>query len=290
MKSRLICHGRLRDHALVRHVVREYGTDLLFTTAPRHARELAMNIDAEIDVLMVAGGDGTLHEVVDGLMQLPQEARPPILLLPLGSGNDTARMIGVRATIADVSRRLTALQLLEWDVLQCAVGSEGHTRYCTNVLDVGFGGDVARRFNTTFRKLPARLAYIAATLQSFASSRAHEISVTTDDAVISTPMLMAAVANSKWFGSGIGIAPHAAPNDGIVDLTLITNVGVLTYLRFLPQLMRGVPISDSRMQYLRSTRVSITSNKPLPIEIDGEFAGYTPLHVHVHRGAVRLLV
>ena len=290
MKSRLICHGRLRDHALVRHVMHAYGVELLFTTAPRHARELAMNIDTEIDVLMVAGGDGTLHEVVDGLMQLPQGARPSILLLPLGSGNDTARMIGARATIADVSRRLSDLQPVEWDVLQCAVGNDGDVRYCTNVLDVGFGGDVARRFNTTFRKLPARLAYIAATLQSFASSRAHEISVYTDDADISAPMLMAVVANSKWFGSGIGIAPHAIPHDGIIDLTLITNVGVLAYLRFLPQLIKGSAISDSRMQYLRSTRVRITSNRPLPIEIDGEFAGYTPLHVHVHRGAVRLLV
>lgn len=286
----MICHGRLRDHALVQHVVHKYNADLHCTSAPRHARELAMKIDTEIDLLMVAGGDGTLHEVVDGLMQLPQEARPPILLLPLGSGNDTARMIGAKATVADVGRRLSALQPMEWDVLQCAVGNDGEVRYCTNVLDVGFGGDVARRFNTTFRKLPARIGYIAATLQSFAWSRAHELSVTTDDAEISSSMLMAAVANSKWFGSGIGIAPHAIPHDGIADLTLITHVGMLTYLRFLPRLMKGIPISDSRMQYLRSSRVRITSNKPLPIEIDGEFVGYTPLKVQVHRGAVRLLV
>jgi len=118
----------------------------------------------------------------------------------------------------------------------------------------------------------------------------HEISITTDEAVVTAPMLTAAIANSKWFGSGIGIAPRAVPHDGMADLTLIKNVGVLTYLRFLPQLLRGVEITDTRIQYLQSRVVSVTTQTPLPIEIDGEFVGYTPLSVHVHHKAVRLLV
>ncbi|MFN4985394.1 MAG: diacylglycerol/lipid kinase family protein, partial [Ignavibacteria bacterium] len=179
---------------------------------------------------------------------------------------------------------------LDWDVLECTIGSDGQTRYCTNVLDVGFGGDVARRFNSTFRKLPARIGYMAATLQAFASSRAHDITVGTDETEVSAPMLMAAVANSKWFGSGIGIAPTAKPNDGIADLTLITNVGVFTYLRFLPQLIKGVVIADNRIHYLRSARVTITSASPVPIELEGEFAGHTPLDVVVRKNSVRLLV
>ena len=286
----LICHGKSRTHNLVRQIVHDHKPVLQSTSHPRHASELARDLPANTDILVVAGGDGTLHEVVDGLMQRPADLRPPILLLPLGSGNDTARMIGAKATIADAKRRLTAMNQLEWDVLECAVGNDRHKRYCTNVLDVGFGGNVAQQFNSTFRKLPARIGYIAATLRAFVSARAQEITITTDDAEITAPMLMAAVANSKWFGSGIGIAPGALPHDGIADLTLITDVGILTYLRFLPQLIKGVAIADSRIQYLRSMRVTIRTESPLPIEIDGEFVGYTPLHVHVHRGAVRLLV
>lgn len=290
MKMHVISHGRLRGNVLVERLQQEYQASVHHTEARGHATELALRLPNDVDILCVAGGDGTLHEVVHGLMSRPESERPPILLLPLGSGNDTARMLGVRASMNDIQRRLASINPLDWDVLECSIGDDGQTRYCTNVLDVGFGGDVARRFNTTFRRLPARIGYIAATLHAFASSRVHEIAITTDDALVTAPMLTAAIANSKWFGSGIGIAPRAVPHDGRADLTLIKNVGVLTYLRFLPQLLRGVEITDTRIQYLQSKVVSVTTQTPLPIEIDGEFVGYTPLRVHVHHKAVRLLV
>lgn len=290
MKTILICHGRLRSHPLVCKVVSEYAADLLCTTRTRHACDLASSIDERSDILLVAGGDGTLHEVIDGMMQRPVESRPPILLIPLGSGNDTARMIGARATLADIQRRISAQQSRDWDVLECTIGAEQVTRYCTNVLDVGFGGEVARRYTNGLRKLPARLGYVTATLQGFVSSKARRMSVRIDDVLIDDEMLLTAVANSKWFGSGIGIAPLAKPDDGILDITVVKNVGPLTYARFLPDLMRGVPIRDPRIHYHSGRECTITTNEPLPIEIDGEFVGFTPIMVKVHHKAVRLLV
>lgn len=290
MKTILICHGRLRSHPLVCKVVSEYAADLLCTTRTRHACDLASSIDERSDILLVAGGDGTLHEVIDGMMQRPVESRPPILLIPLGSGNDTARMIGARATLADIQRRISAQQAKDWDVLECTIGAEQVTRYCTNVLDVGFGGEVARRYTNGLRKLPARLGYVTATLQGFVSSKARRMSVRIDDVLIDDEMLLTAVANSKWFGSGIGIAPLAQPDDGVFDITVVKNVGPLTYARFLPDLMRGVPIRDPRIHYHSGRECMITTNEPLPIEIDGEFVGFTPIMVKVHHKAVRLLV
>jgi YegS/Rv2252/BmrU family lipid kinase len=271
-------------------VVSEYAAELLCTTRTRHACDLASSIDERSDILLVAGGDGTLHEVIDGMMQRPVESRPPILLIPLGSGNDTARMIGARATLADIQRRISAQQAKDWDVLECTIGAEQVTRYCTNVLDVGFGGEVARRYTNGLRKLPARLGYVTATLQGFVSSKARRMSVRIDDVLIDDEMLLTAVANSKWFGSGIGIAPLAKPDDGILDITVVKNVGPLTYARFLPDLMRGVPIRDPRIHYHSGRECMITTNEPLPIEIDGEFVGFTPIMVKVHHKAVRLLV
>ena len=290
MKTILICHGRLRSHPLVCKVVSEYAAELLCTTRTRHACDLASSIDERSDILLVAGGDGTLHEVIDGMMQRPVESRPPILLIPLGSGNDTARMIGARGTLADIQRRISAQQSRDWDVLECTIGAEQVTRYCTNVLDVGFGGEVARRYTNGLRKLPARLGYVTATLQGFVSSKARRMSVRIDDVLIDDEMLLTAVANSKWFGSGIGIAPLAKPDDGILDITVVKNVGPLTYARFLPDLMRGVPIRDPRIHYHSGRECMITTNEPLPIEIDGEFVGFTPIMVKVHHKAVRLLV
>jgi len=290
MKTILICHGRLRSHPLVCKVVSEYAADLLCTTRTRHACDLASSIDERSDILLVAGGDGTLHEVIDGMMQRPVESRPPILLIPLGSGNDTARMIGARGTLADIQRRISAQQSRDWDVLECTIGAEQVTRYCTNVLDVGFGGEVARRYTDRLRKLPARLGYVTATLQGFVSSKARRMSVRIDDVIIDDEMLLTAVANSKWFGSGIGIAPLAKPDDGVLDITVVKNVGPLTYARFLPDLMRGVPIRDPRIHYHSGRECTITTNEPLPIEIDGEFVGFTPIMVKVHHKAVRLLV
>lgn len=290
MSIHFIVHGRLAHDLLVRYMRDTYRPAMHVTNYARHASALASSLPTDTSTLFVAGGDGTLHEVVHGLMQRAPEERPPILLLPLGSGNDTARMIGARATIADVQRRFASRNLLEWDVLECAVGSEGHLRFCTNVLDVGFGGEVARRFNSSLRRLPARLGYVVATLQSFVRASPQQMKVVTERSTHSGDMLLTAIANSKWFGSGIGIAPHAQPDDGELDITLVKDVGPLTYLRFLPALMKGIAVQDPRIDYVRGTTCSVETSKPLPIEIDGEFAGFTPLTVKVHPKAVRLLV
>lgn len=290
MNMHVICHARHRNHKLVKQVALEYSGTVQHTEYARHAESIANKVPVDTSVLGVAGGDGTLHEVVNGLMSRPAEHRPPILLIPLGSGNDTARMIGAKATVADVQRRMAYPKIHDWDVLECAVGETQQIHYCINVLDAGFGGDVAQRYAGKLRKLPSRLGYIAATLQSFVTAEAQHMTVTTESGKHGQAMLLAAVANSKWFGSGIGIAPHAKPNDGILDITLVKNVGPITYTRFLPQLMAGKPIDDTRIQYLSGRTCDITSHKPLPIEIDGEFVGYTPLRVRVHPNAVRLLV
>ena len=290
MSMHFIIHGRLIQHKLVQHMLRTYAPHVHVTQRLGHASALTSSLPWETSCVLVAGGDGTLHEVIDGMMQRPVESRPPILLIPLGSGNDTARMIGARGTLADIQRRISAQQSRDWDVLECTIGAEQVTRYCTNVLDVGFGGEVARRYTDRLRKLPARLGYVTATLQGFVSSKARRMSVRIDDVLIDDEMLLTAVANSKWFGSGIGIAPLAKPDDGVLDITVVKNVGPLTYARFLPDLMRGVPIRDPRIHYHSGRECTITTNEPLPIEIDGEFVGFTPIMVKVHHKAVRLLV
>ena len=103
-------------------------------------------------------------------------------------------------------------------------------------------------------------------------------------------MLMACLCNSRWFGAGLGIAPLADPSDGLMDITLVGKVSPLTYLRYLPRLLRGKPIHDSRVEYLKTRAVVIESAESLPVEIDGEFVGFGPVTAQVVPSAIRFIV
>ncbi len=277
---------------MLAHASERLGVSPMLTQHPRHAEQLAAGLPADASLLVVTGGDGTLSEVVNGLMQRPPDQRPPVLLIPGGSGNDVARMIGIRRSIPDVERRLAEPRVATWDVIRAELTSplqEATTRYCINVMSAGITAEVSQLFNRSMRRLPPDIGYTLAALLCFARYRAGRVDLDADTVQISRDMLLVAMANSRWFGSGIGIAPDASPDDGKMNLTVAAGVSPLQFVGMLPRLRRARHVSHPGIFYDSTTECRIGAERPIPVEIDGEFSGFTPLRVTVIPRAIQLV-
>ena len=223
----IIAHGRQRDSPLIASAAKELGADVMFTEHRGHAIDIARDVGSAAETLIVAGGDGTLNEVVNGVMMVDQSDRPRLKLLPLGTGNDTSRTLSQKSGW--------------WDVIEATIGegASRSTRYCVNISDVGLGGAVVQRYTDRLRTLPGQLGYMIAIVRSLLQVKAQNVVVTIDGESRSTRSLMTCVCNGAWFGGAVGIAPDADPSDGVAEVVIVGDVSVLTYARFLPRLKRG---------------------------------------------------
>jgi diacylglycerol kinase (ATP) len=236
-----------------------------FTKGPGHATELAREL-ADADVLVVAGGDGTLNEVVNG-------APRRIAVMPLASGGDFARTIGVRSVNAGVEA-IASGQWQRVDVFRARFG--GSERLFLNTAGFGMAGTVARDA-PRFRVFGAQ-RYLAAAIPSLASGASYAVSVMVDNGpAMPFEITTAAVCNGQYEGGGIRIAPEASLDDGLVDVTVVETVSLFEVTRRLPILYNGALYGHPRVRHWRGQRVRVEGSAPL--ELDGESVGRLPLEV-----------
>ena len=243
------------------------GVRIFLTEAAGHATALARDI--ECDHLIVVGGDGTLNEVVNGLMDRADP--PPMSVIPAGTACDFAR----------------TLRLLPHggptDVYQ-ATFREGR-RYFVNAAGIGLAAEVTRRA----RALPTRARYLAAAIPSLAAGRSFAITIQLENGPEQAyDITTAAIANGQYQGGAIRIAPEALPNDGLADLTIVQHVSLGEVAARLPILYNGKLHQHPAVRHFRAAAIRVKSEAAVPIELDGEPVGTLPLEVSVHRRALSI--
>ncbi|MCW3098904.1 MAG: Transcription regulator [Chthonomonadaceae bacterium] len=250
------------------------------TTGPGDATRLAREaVAGGADIVVAAGGDGTIGEVVNALVG----TKAALGVIPMGTGNDFARSIGIGA---DVDKAI--YNLLEGVPMAIDVGrTQG--RYFVNVAGCGFDAVVAQRVNQGFRNLRGTAAYLAAVLQCLMSYRATQIRLTLDDEVIETKAMLCSVANARYYGGGMRIAPEAMLTDGLYDICLIKEVGKFEFLRTFPKVFKGQHTTHPAVKMLRSKYVKVESDRPLPVLVDGEIVGTTPVEFEMLEGGLTLI-
>lgn len=259
----------------LRPIVDQFGgADWSGTVYPTHAGELAYQAALEGYELVVAvGGDGTVHEVVNGLMQIPAADRPRLGVVPLGSGNDFAYAIGMQPE-PDAALR----QILTGQPKRIDVGSlkdeQGRLEYWNNALGIGFDAVVTIR-SRRFPYLRGFLVYFLAVLQAIVlDHNAPNMRVRTDREDWEEPTIMLTVCNGPREGGGFLVAPEANPGDGEFHYAGIGRVSRPMMLRLLPEVMRGTHAGFRPVRMGRLTRLEIRSDGPLYIHTDGEiYAG-----------------
>jgi YegS/Rv2252/BmrU family lipid kinase len=252
-------------------IVDEFGgADWAGTVYPTHATEIAHQAANDgYKLVIIAGGDGTIHEVLNGLMVLPKTRRPRLGIVPLGSGNDFAHAIGIDRKPANALRKVFTGSPRILDVGRMR-DSLGRQKYWCNVLGVGFDA-VANIHAHRMTYLRGPLLYFLAVVKTIMLNHdAPFMKVKTDLESWDQEMLMLAMCNGSREGGGFLVQPEAELDDGILHYAGIGRVSRLMMFRLLPEVMKGTHGRFSQVRMGKFTSLEISADRPLYIHADGE--------------------
>jgi diacylglycerol kinase (ATP) len=237
------------------------------TKRPGHAVELTRRAVAEGAATLIAvGGDGTVHEVLNGL-----DDKTPLGIVPVGTCNDIAHSLGLptknwRAALDVIARG---------HVLHADVGRCGDRRFLS-VAGMGLDSMVGVAANRLPHFLRARATYIPILLANLLIKRPLLFRIVTDRETIEQPAWMVAVANTEAYGGGMRIAPQARPDNGLFHVCIIGPISRLEFIRVFPLVYRGAHVSHPMVRIIEARRVRISCARRCPIIADGEPVGRLP--------------
>lgn len=249
--------------------------------------------------IICAGGDGSLNEVANGLMQAKATtaahlwANVRMGVLPMGTGNDFVKTVnspkdaeGLKQVIEVDSCKTIDLGLVEYHSQK----GEKQSRYFINITDVGMGGVVAERLSKYSKWMGAYLTYQRAILTTLLTYKNQPVRAKADGFTYEGNIMNFIVANGKYFGSGLGIAPDAVADDGEFSVVILGEISLTDYIKNLGSVQKCRKISHPGLHYKSAKEVTIDSPAgPLAIDMDGEFIGYSPMKVTVAPAAVKFL-
>lgn len=257
-------------------IERSGGASWSATEYPTHATELAEQAAHEgYDIVAALGGDGTVHEVVNGLMRLPAERRPKLGSVPIGSGNDFSSNAGVSKEAEVAMQRLFTGEPRRFDIGKLT-DNTGHTEYWDNTLGIGFDATVTIRTLQSTRLQGFAMYLWAVILTILRNHEAPLMSIKTDGEAFEQEALMLTVCNGPREGGGFFVAPSAKPDDGIFDYVIIKHVSRLMMFRLIPEVMNGTHGRFSQVRMGQFRELDLKLAKPMTIHADGEvIAGFT---------------
>lgn len=255
----------------LRPIVAEYGkADWSGTVYPTHASELAEQAGEQgYDMVIAMGGDGTVHEVVNGLMKTPEELRPILGVVPVGSGNDFAHSLGVPL---DSSRALAHALHGEPSAVDIGLMTDenGRQEYFDNTVGVGFDAVVTIRSH----RLPVVrgfLMYLTAVIQTIMlNHQPAKMRLEADDESWEQTNLMVTVCNGPREGGGFMVAPEARIDDGLLNYVMIGKCSRPMMFRLIPEVMNGTHGRFDLVKMGTCRKFSLESARPVYIHADGE--------------------
>lgn len=246
------------------------GVDWSGTVYPGHAIDLAKQAGEQgYDMVVAMGGDGTVHEVINGLMRVPEEKRPVLGIVPAGSGNDFAHGINASTTPTEALSHALDGEVSTVD-LGLMIDEHGHKEYFDNTVGIGFGAVVTIRSH----QLPVVrgfLMYLTAVLQTIIlDHNPIAMQIETDHQKWEQSVIYLVICNGPREGGGFRIAPEAKIDDGLLHYAMITNVSRAMMFRIVPEVMKGTHGRFRQVRMGSCKTFTLSANRPLYIHADGE--------------------
>jgi len=251
-----------------------------------HARDLAMDVDmTNYDGFCCIGGDGTMHEAINGLLKRKDKKRFPLGLITGGTGNSFMCDMNCQDPI-DATKRILSGNRRFIDVLEC--NSNGDVYYAFNLVGWGMPTDINNlaekmRWLGTQRYNVATLIEVMRNSKRFAELKVNGESITDDFAFI-------IACNTIHVGKGMKMAPKAQLDDGLVDVIIVPKVNRFSLLKLFPKLFTGEHINSPELQYKQVNSFSIIPKENNKLNIDGELLGTTPVNVRVLQKEIEILI
>lgn len=251
-----------------------------------------------VDIVIAAGGDGTLNQVVNGMLRGRENETklPAVGLIPIGTGNDFARTAGLHC---DADQLMDLIK--EFSPAKIDVGSIRYTpfsgshadeeqRYFVNVADLGMGPMVVDKVLKSGRAWGHAAAYYKSIVSTFFTYKPMVVTASTSDWTWKGKLRSLAVANGRYYGHGLAIAPFAKLDDRMFSVFICGNVSVLDFILQTPALKKGKLITLRDVHYKKGVAVDFTSESPCMIEGDGEILGLLPARVELIERQIRFLL
>ena len=279
-----------KEHLLLLAQVQEwyeFEVETLTTRTEKDAIRFARESAATAWCIVAVGGDGTYHEVVNGIVE--SGASCLFSCIPNGTGNDYQRMLGG----FDADRWLKALKIgaeRKVDIIEIVHGDQ--RRFALNIAGCGFDGYVVRLLTRQREKwkIPGKVSYATAIIRAFFTYRKSELTITSKEFQFAGKALMVAACKGSTFGYGLVLAPEARLDSGILEMVVLSKVSLVDYVRNLSRLKHGKKINHPEAHYFQSKEIEVMASGPtLSCEADGELIGEGSLVFRVLPSYLRVL-
>jgi diacylglycerol kinase (ATP) len=293
VKARAICNpassGGGYEPEELRQEIESYELEWITTESPGDAREAAKEwCDG---LLIVVGGDGTISEVVNGLGQAGFPEGVTLAILPAGTGNDLAATLAIPEDPDEARAVLRQNRVRTLDVVRVRSESSGE-QFFINVATGGMGAEVSGAADGEMKKRWGKLTYLRASLEVAQEYEAKEITLTLDGTERKLRAVNLAIGNCRYTGSGWLAAPRANPEDGLLDLVVIEDVGVLEILKLAPTVLADSDYLDKEgIFFARAKEIRVEASPgSLEFTVDGEVIGDEPAVFAVIPQALKVIV
>lgn len=259
-----------------------------YTQKRGDATDLAREaVQSDVRLVIAVGGDGTLHEVVNGVLG----SGATVGLIPFGTGNDFARALGLFGNLGTACAALTTgvVKNVDIGVIE-GNGTEG-PRHFLVLSGTGYDARTAQTVNEGIRHLSGPLAYVWGAILTLRTFEPFALTLTLDEEPPRRVKAMfASFCNTKTTGGGMKIAPGATVDDGCLDICLVQTVSKPSLLYQLTQIFSGKHVLHPAVTMLRAQTISVDADPQQPLLIDGEVCGTTPAKISLLPGALPFLV
>jgi YegS/Rv2252/BmrU family lipid kinase len=282
----------------VENVLQNLGLDyrIVRTTHPGHATEAARDaLRNGARYLVAAGGDGTVHEVVNGMISGGRPIAPDAVLgvVAAGSGCDFVRSFGLPGDAVQAARHLAGDRVRAIDVgtVTCTDGDDAKTRYFVNIAEAGLGGAVVARAAGLkgVGRFLGGARYAAGFWLTLPGFRPAAVRLDADGQAFGWRAFNVVVANCRFYGGGMQISPKSDPGDCLLDVLVMAGPKSDAFTT-VPKVYRGTHLPHRNIAELRAGRIQVDADRPFPVEADGEVLGTTPASFGIIPSGVRLKV
>lgn len=264
-------------HRLLKHIGLSF--DHQHTEGVGHAIELARAATSDgYRRLVAVGGDGTVNEVTNGILTAAGSERASLGVVNTGTGSDFVRMLGIPRDYARGCRCLTSQRrrLIDVGIVRCLKDGQPVSRFFVNAAGVGFDAEVARDKQGMPLFFRGTIPYLLGILRTLFGYQNKSVTLKVDGRVETQKVLSVVVANGRFFGGGMKVAPEADLDDNLLDALTVGDFGKLELLLAFPRIYKGTHISHSKVRMEKASYIEVSSPEPLLVHTDGEVIGEGP--------------
>ena len=279
-------------------ILAEIGeVDASFTNGPNHATDLARKALADgFEMVVAVGGDGTVNEVVNGFFDSGRPVNPDAALgvISRGTGSDFIKTMNIPREIEAAARALKGRAVKRCDAgrfTSRGPNGEEMERYFINIADFGVGGEAVERVNNTTKAFGGFASFLYGTLKTLWAYKGKKVRIRVDDDYeIETTVNSVVIANGRYFGGGMWIAPEAVVDDGLFDVIILDDMSFTESLLNIPKLYKGTHVDDPKVKCLRGRTIVAESDEEVLIDVEGEHGGRLPARFEIIPSAINVKV